>query len=197
LAFTVVYDADVLHPASLRDLLVRLATTNLFRARWTDATLDEMVKSVLDKNPDLSAGQLDRTRALMVKAVPDCMVTGFEPLIPSIELPDPDDRHVVAAAVRCNAGVIVTSNVRDFPDDALAPFNIEAQSPDIFVLHLLELEPGTVVSTIARQAAGLRRPPQTYEQLLDRLGTVGLSRSVALMRSQGRSQRWLKNLPNL
>lgn len=197
MAFTVVYDANVLHPASLRDLLIRLATTGLFRARWTDEILDEMVSSVLARNPKLDAENLARTRALMNKAVPDCLVTGHDRLIESIDLPDPDDRHVVAAAIRCHAEVIVTSNLSDFPAENLTPFNLEAQSPDRFVLDLVDLAPDTVVSTIARQAAGLRRPPQSYEQLLDRLSQVGLARSVSAIRDQSLHRPWLTDLPDL
>ena len=182
MAFTVVYDANVLHPASLRDLLIRLTTTQLFRAKWTTSILDQMAASVARARPDLDPARLSRTRALMNKAVPDCLVEGFEPLIPTVELPDEGDRHVVAAAIRCHAEVIVTSNLRDFPDSALRQFGIEAQSPDEFVLHLLEIEFDDVISVIATQAAALSQPPQTYDQLLDRLAQVGLSRAVAAIR---------------
>ena len=147
MAFTVVYDANVLHPASLRDLLIRLACTRLYRARWTDAILDEMVTSVIRANPNLDPARITRTRHLMVKAVPDCLVTGYEPLIEAVELPDEDDRHVVATAIRCHAEIIVTSNLRDFPEGTLDQFGIEAQSPDRFMLYLLETAFDEVIST--------------------------------------------------
>lgn len=187
MAFTVIYDANVLHPASLRDLLVRLATTGLFRAKWTVAILDEMVAGIIQARPDLNTERLARTRALMNKAVPDCLVDDYERLIASVELPDEGDRHVVAAAIRCHAEVIVTSNLRDFPASALIPFGIEAQSPDEFVLHLLEIGFDEVISVIATQAAALSQPPQTYDQTLDRLAQVGLSRTVAAIRHGWRS----------
>src|SRR5688572_3159148 len=100
MAFVAIYDACVLYPMSLRDLLVRLAMTNLFRGRWTDEILDECFRNILAKRPDLSASALERTRALMNLAVRDCLVTGYEPLIAGLELPDADDRHVLAAAIR-------------------------------------------------------------------------------------------------
>lgn len=96
--FTVVYDACVLYPAPLRDLLLRLALTDLFRARWSDMIHDEWTRNLLAQRPDLEA-KLERTRTLMNAHVRDCLVTGFDHLIPSIELPDPDDRHVAATAI--------------------------------------------------------------------------------------------------
>jgi len=95
--FTVIYDACVLYPAPLRDLLMRLALSDLYRARWTDMIHDEWTRNVLKDPPDLKAEDLERTRSLMNAHVRDSLVTGFEHLIPSVELPDADDRHVVAA----------------------------------------------------------------------------------------------------
>jgi len=135
MAFGATYDACVLYPAGLRDLLIRLAQTGLFRARWTDDILDEMVRSILDDRPDLKPEQLDRTRTLMCDAVADCLTTGYESLIDGLDLPDPNDRHVLAAAIRAGSGVIVTENIKDFPTAALEPYNIEAQTPDVFVMH--------------------------------------------------------------
>lgn len=197
MAFTAVYDANVLHPASLRDLLIRLAARGLFRAKWTEAILDEAFESVLRANPELDRERLDRTRAKMIQAVPDCLVTGCEPLIHAIELPDEDDRHVVAAAVRCHAGVIVTSNLRDFPADALEPFSIEAQSPDVFILHLLGFARDEVIMAITKQAAALSQPPMTFDELLDRLSEVGLSRSVAAIRDRSSTAGWVQHTPEL
>ena len=117
--FVAVLDACVLYPAPLRDLLLRLALTDLFRARWTDRIHEEWIQSLLSKRPDLSRERLQRTRGLMDRTVPDCLVTGFEELIETLVLPDPDDRHVLAAAIRSQAGVIVTYNIRDFPEEVL------------------------------------------------------------------------------
>lgn len=113
--FTVVYDACVLYPAPLRDLLMRLALTDLYRARWTDMIHDEWTRNLKRQRPDLKDEDLERTRSLMNASVRDCLVTGFQPLIPAIQLPDPDDRHVVAAAIHCGASLIVTFNLKDFP----------------------------------------------------------------------------------
>lgn len=114
--FTVVLDACVLYPAPIRDLLMQLAVTDLFRAKWTDEIHDEWISNLLERRPELSSAQLERTKRLMNENVRDCLVVGYEQLITSIEgLPDPDDRHVVAAAYHCRADAIVTYNLKDFP----------------------------------------------------------------------------------
>lgn len=182
MAFGATYDACVLHPAGLRDLLIRVAMTGLFRARWTDHILDEIVRSILRRRPDLDHSQLDRTRQLMCDAVPDCLTTGYEGLIDHLTLPDPDDRHVLAAAIRAGSGVIVTENLSNFPTEALEPYNIEAQTPDVFVVHLIDLAPTTVAGVVQAQAAALIDPPMTAPEVLDHLARSGLPRSAALLR---------------
>ena len=184
MAFTATYDACILYPAGMRDLLVRLAMTGLFRGVWSDQILDEMVHSILRNRPDLTSDQLDRTRQLMCDAVPDCLVTGHDSLIEALVLPDPNDRHVLAAAIRSGSQVIVTENLKDFPPNALSPYGIEAQSPDLLVLHLIDLSPTTVAAAIERQAAALKDPPITVAELLDRLADSGLPRSVASLRQR-------------
>lgn len=189
MSFDATYDACVLHPAGLRDLLVRLAITGLFRAHWSADILDEMVRSILRRRPDLAAAQLERTCELMCDAVPDCLTTGYEASIDGIDLPDPDDRHVLAAAIRSGSQAIVTENTADFPADVLERYDIEAQTPDVFVLRLIDLSPTTVFGVIDAQAAALRDPPFTVDQLLDRLASSGLPRSVAALRSLQPKQR--------
>ncbi len=182
MAFTATYDACVLHPAGLRDLLVRLGMTGLFLAVWSDEILDEMVESILRRHNNLTKEQLDRTRELMCNAVPDCLVTGHGKLIKGLDLPDPDDRHVLAAAIRSGSQIVVTENIKDFPAATLEPYGIEAQRPDIFILRLIDLSPTAVASVIKRQAADLVNPPMTVSELLDRLASSGLPRSVAALR---------------
>ena len=184
MTFGVTYDACVLYPAGVRDLLVRLGQTGLFRAHWTGQILDEMTNAILRHREDLTPEQLQRTRQLMCEAVPDCLTTGFEDLIDGLELPDPDDRHVLAAAIRAGSEVIVTANISDFPHDKLDPYNIEAQTPDTFVLHLLDLAPRTVKEVIQAQAAALKNPEMTFNEILNRLALSGLPRSVAAIGHQ-------------
>ena len=180
--FTVIFDACVLYPAPLRDLLVRLAQTKLFHARWTERILDETFRSVQERRADLSGEQLARTRELMCKAIPDCLVTGYEDLIEGLELPDPDDRHVLAAAIRAGAQTIVTVNLKDFPTSSLDKFDVEAQHPDTFVRDLIDLRSGTVVAVVHQQREQLRRNPKTLPQFLDNLERQGLVQTVSLLR---------------
>ncbi len=182
MAFVVIYDACVLYPAPLRDLLIRLARTGVVRARWSALILDECFSNILEQRPDLSAAHLARTRDLMVRAVPDCMVDGFDDLIAGLSLPDADDRHVLAAAIRAGAQTIVTFNLKDFPAESLALYGVEAQHPDDFVFDLLDLAPGAVLSAVNAQLASLKNPPQTLGQLLDTFRSQGLAQSVARLR---------------
>ncbi len=178
----VLYDACVLFPPSLRDLLLRIAAAGIVRARWTDRILDETFDNVVAKRPDLDVSRLRRTRRLMCEAIPDCMVTGYEHLVESLVLPDPDDRHVLAAAIHCSARVIVTANMRDFPAEALTPHGVEALHPDEFLIGIIERAGGAVRQTVEEQAAALRNPPLDVDDLLDRLSRAGLPLSVVQMR---------------
>jgi predicted nucleic acid-binding protein len=179
---TAVYDANVLYPAPLRDLLIRLAQTGLVQAKWSETIHDEWIRSVLKDNPQLSPERLARTRTLMNEAVRDCLVSGHEDLIDSLSLPDPDDRHVLAAAIRASAQVIVTFNLKDFPGETLARFDIEAQHPDDFLVSLFDLAPGLVCAAVKRQREGLRNPPRSAEELLTTLENQGLTQAVNRLR---------------
>lgn len=167
MAFVVIYDANVLYPNPLRDLLIRVALAGLVQAKWTDQILDECFNAIKRTKPHLDEAKLDRTRQLMNNAVRDCLVEGYEPLIEALSLPDPDDRHILAAAIRCGAQVIVTFNLKDFPQSALEPFGIEAKHPDEFMLDLIDLAPGQVYAAVESQAAAMKNPPTSVEELMD------------------------------
>ena len=182
MSFVVVYDANVLYRAPLRDLLLRLAGTRLFQARWTDRILDEAFDNLGRNRPDLDGASLARTRSLICQAVPDCLITGWEPLEAGLALPDPNDCHVLAAAIRAGAQVILTFNLDDFPANALEPFGMEAQHPDEFVLNVIDLDAGAVVNVCRTQRAALQKPPQTLLEFLDTLEREGLVQAVAALR---------------
>ncbi len=164
--YTALYDACVLYPAPLRDLLLQLALTGLFRARWSATIHDEWKRNVLLDRPDLTAAQLQHTRALMDAAVPDALVVGYEKLIPSLTLPDPDDRHVLAAALRGRCDVIVTYNLKDFPAEILSADDIEAQHPDEFIGHQINLRPEAVCWAAKSCRHRLKNPPVLAEDYI-------------------------------
>lgn len=155
-----------------------LALSGRFRARWSMEIHNEWKRNLLKNRPDLTAAQLDRTSELMDLAIPDACVTGYEMLIEGLSLPDNDDRHVLAAAIRCNASVIVTFNQKDFPSATLAPLGIEAQHPDEFVDNLFDLDPAAVISAAERQRKQLKTPPMDVSTYLDLLSRQKLVQSV-------------------
>jgi len=181
-SFTAFYDANVLYGSALRNFLMHLALTGLFRARWSAGVHEEWMTALLRNRPDLSREKLERTRMLMDKAAEDALVTGYEDLIEALRLPDPDDRHVLAAAIRGRVDVIVTVNVRDFPAEVLAPFGIDAQHPDEFIVHLLDLSPGLVLAAAQRHRESLKNPAKTVEEYLEMLEREGLTETVAVLR---------------
>jgi predicted nucleic acid-binding protein len=182
-AFTAFYDASVLYPAPLRDVLLWLALTDLYRAKWSAQVHEEWMETLLRDRPDLTRQQLERTRRLMDAHVRDCLVEDFESLIDTLTLPDPDDRHVLAAAIRGRADVIVTRNLRDFPADTLTPYGIAAQHPDTFIIHLIDLNPDAVVGAAREHRASLKHPPKDVEEYLSTLERQGLTQTVVALRS--------------
>lgn len=129
-SFCAFLDANVLYPVSLRNLLMRLTLNGLFQARWSADVHEEWIRAVRQDRPDIPIARLQQLRAAMDREARDALVVGYKPLIEGIRLPDPNDRHVLAAAIVGNADVIVRRNLRDFPDEALEPYGIEAQHPD-------------------------------------------------------------------
>ncbi|WP_245803004.1 PIN domain-containing protein [Corynebacterium phocae] len=153
-----------------------------FHARWTDAILDEVFRNLKKNRPDLDPVRLDRTRNLMCQAVDDCLVTGYEDLIPALCLPDPDDRHVLAAAIRSGAQVIVTENKRDFPRHELEKYGIGAQSADEFLCDHIDLFGPSVHQTITYAAVAFKKPPRTIDDVLDSLAKAGAHEAAEVLR---------------
>jgi predicted nucleic acid-binding protein len=157
--YTAILDANVLYPATLRDLLLSLARDGLYHARWSERIQDEWVRSLLERRPELEEAALRRTCELMAKAVPDSVVQGWQRIEASVRgLPDADDRHVLAAAICGHADAIVTFNLGDFPTEALAPFGVEALHPDDFLLNQLDLSPIAALKSIKAMRARWRNP---------------------------------------
>jgi predicted nucleic acid-binding protein len=181
-SFCAFLDASVIYPASLRDLLMRLTLADLFQARWSNQIHEEWIRAVLRDRADITADRLQRVREAMDRHAGDAIVTGYESLIPSLILPDPDDRHVLAAAIVAGADVIVTFNLRDFPAEALDRYEIEAQHPDEFLRHVIDLAPGTFVDAVRTQHASMANPPVSMDELLELFERIGLAETVAQLR---------------
>lgn len=162
---------------------MHLALTGLFRARWSAAVHEEWIHALLRRRPDLSREKLHRTRMLMDLHARDALVSGYEDLINGLELPDPSDRHVLAAAaIRGGANIIVTANLRHFPARVLSQFGIEPQHPDVFISHLLVQAPMLVVAAARDHRESLKNPPKSIPQYLEALEAQGLSKTVACFR---------------
>lgn len=144
---------------------MRLALTDLFKAHWTDQIHDEWINALLREGKH-SRGSLERARELMNAHVRDAMVTGYEPIIDTLELPDPDDRHVLAAAIRCGADAIITFNAKDFPAAVLAPLDIEIIHPDDFIYYQLDMAPSVCCMAFRAQRAALKNPPLDVDAFL-------------------------------
>jgi len=179
--FTAVYDACVLYPAPLRDLLMWLGLSGLYRARWSARIHEEWTRNLLKNRPDLTMEQLARTVALMDKAIPGALVTGHEVLCAELSLPDPDDRHVLAAAIRCKAEVIVTFNLKDFPVANLESFDIEPQHPDEFIIDLWDLDQAAVLASVQKHRATLISPSMDAAQYLNMMLRQGIPQAVKVL----------------
>ena len=166
--YRVVLDACVLYPQGLRDLLMSLAAERIFKAHWSDQIHDEWIRN-LHANSGHSLEKLQKIRALMDLHVDDALVTGYEPLIAGLNLPDPDDRHVLATAIKCSANAIVTLNLKDFPPRALAPFGIEAIHPDDFIAYQIDMVPGPSCSAMKKMRQRLKNPEYTAAEFLSAL----------------------------
>ena len=180
--FAALFDANVLYSAPLSDFVMQLVQTGLFRAKWTEQIHQEWINSLLENRSDLTRSKLERRRDLMNKHAEGCLVTNYEDLIPSLQLPDANDRHVLAAAIRGRADVIVTNNLKHFPRNTLVKFGIEAQHPDQFFTHLLDLAPTAVCTAAKRQRESLQNPPKTVAEFLETLEATGLAQTVARLR---------------
>jgi predicted nucleic acid-binding protein len=184
MAFIVVYDANALYPNTLRDLLIRIAQQpHLVQAKWTNEILDEMLRALKRNRSDITEEKAAGLRELMNESVRDCQVTGYRPLIDALELPDPADRHVLAAAIKAGAQLIVTRNLKDFPPKTLAQWGIRPKSPDHFVRDVIDLDPQAVWACVQQIVDSRTRHPVTIDDVLGELQRDGLVASTAVLRS--------------
>ncbi|MCE3046381.1 PIN domain-containing protein [Legionella sp. 16cNR16C] len=180
--FTVLYDACVFYPAPLRDLLMQLAVSELYRAKWTNRIHEEWIRNVLRNRPDLSRDVLEKTKNIMNMSVLDCLVENYEDIEAALKLPDPNDNHVLAAAIVSGCNVIVTFNTKDFPKQELDKYSIEAQHPDDFLMHLTDLHFEKLCLATKTVRSRLKNPPKNIEEYLLILSKQGLEKTVSFLR---------------
>jgi hypothetical protein len=181
--YTALLDACVLHSMPVADALVSLAAAGLFAAKWTRMIESEWMASVEARRPDL-VGRLGIRRDLMRDAVPDWEIPErrWRPFATALSLPDPDDIHVLAAALAGHADCIVTANTRDFPADVVEPLGIEVIHPDRFILAQWDLDALAVVSAFKRMRARLKRPEATPDDFAASLERAGLAATAQRLR---------------
>lgn len=194
--FSALLDACVLVPSALRDVLLEVGTTPAFRPLWSEKIETEMEQAILrlrakrDRDQEESQGYVARLRHRMNKALPDAQVRDWESMMPLVpEMRDPNDRHVVAAALIGRADVIVTFNLKDFEDECL-PGDLFSQSPDDFLLDLIGLRPGIVLDALDTIASrtGRKGPKWTVNDLLKRLQHEELHGFVDAVKEERRSR---------
>lgn len=185
--YTAFVDACSLAGVLKRNILLTLAEEGFFRVRWSAEVLDEAEQAIANihaaKGKSGAATIAKDQRARMERAFEEAAVTGYDPFLSECaDLPDPDDRHVVAAALKAQAQAIVTDNLRDFPDAVLAGLNIEAKSTDAFIADTIELDPGRAVGALRRMREAFRNPALSAETLLLKMEAVGLTETADTLR---------------
>jgi predicted nucleic acid-binding protein len=179
--FVVVLDANVLYPFRVRDTLLRFYHAGLFRGRWTEEIQQEWTSNLLAAKPGLKSSINSQLEA-MRRAFPEALVTGYEPIIAGLTLPDPDDRHVLAAAIRCGAQHIVTQNLSDFPNEVLEEFSIEAIDADEFLSRTFELYPTDAVEVLKAMRRAYNNPPYSPSEFVLELTAKGLPKLASQLR---------------
>jgi predicted nucleic acid-binding protein len=167
--FTALLDANVLYPSLVRDLLLSLAEEHLYRPKWSKQIEEEWIRNLLTDRPDLNPEKIEHIAITMNLAFEDAIVSDYEPLIASLSLPDPDDRHILAAAIASRSDVIVTINLRDFDAKELEKFNIEAIHPDTFIINLIDLDNEKALNAIQKMVKRRKNPPVGTSELIQRI----------------------------
>ena len=178
--FTAVFDANVFFGARLRSLIIELAQSGIFRARWSAEINNEWMRNVAAKR-GIAIEKLQVVAGLMERAVPDCLVTGHERMTLDHALPDPNDEHVLAAAIQARASAIVTFNTEHFPEDALAPHGLHCVHPDDFLLDVESISSQHFIRAIKRDIEHYIDPPLEITKYLDDLSNAGIPKVAAYL----------------
>lgn len=176
--FTVVIDACVLYPAPIRDILLSMASEGLLKPKWSKTIQDEWTRNLLINRRDLNKEQLDATIQAMNTAFPDSTIEHFEELIPGLSLPDEDDRHVLACAIKCKADLITTFNLKHFPSKIIEKFDIQIQNPDELICNIIDLNEKIACKAFTKMVNRLKNPAKTKSEVAATLENCGLTQSA-------------------
>jgi hypothetical protein len=179
-----VFDACILYPFHLRNIVVQAAVDRLVDARWTDEIHDEWTRNLAADAPTIPVERLQTTRRLMNDALPGATVSRYEDLIPTVNLPDLDDRHVVAAAIATGASIILTWNLRDFPVTALKKYGLRRQTPDAFFADIYDQAPDLAVGSLANARRNLNKSRVSASDFVDILNNQKLGQLAKRVRSR-------------
>lgn len=178
----VLCDANVLYSILLTDLILSLGEAGLYRPRWTNEIHEEWKRNVLEDQPERTREELERRRAFMDQAIDHDLIEGYEHHIANLNLPDPDDRHVLAAAIESGAEIILTYNLRDFPPAVLSAYGMTTQHPDEFLCRQMAAAPMLVVDVIESMRLKRKQPEISRQQLLEKLTRVSIPQFVEMLR---------------
>lgn len=182
--FTAVLDTNVIYPVWLRDLLLWLAQYDMYRPAWSEKIMVEFEAVVRRKHPKMDEAKVARITNAMCEAFPQAMVENYHGLIDTLELDDEDDRHVLAAAIKVNANVLVTNNTKDFPPEYCDQYGVTVKSPDDFLCDLIDLDPKRCVDAFTAMVANKTNPPLNEFEVLDVLRKIGLKDTADFIHSQ-------------
>ncbi|MBS1615548.1 MAG: PIN domain-containing protein [Bacteroidetes bacterium] len=180
--FTAVLDTNVIYPLVIRDILLWFANYDLYTPKWSETVFEEWKRVMLRK--EITEKEADKRIAVVNAAFPDALVQHYGSLMAALQLPDEDDRHLMAAAIKTNANVIVTNNLKDFPDEYLKTFGLKAKAPDDFLTDLIDLNPEQAVAAFREMVLNKRNPPLDEYEVLDRLRAAGLEDTANYLHSQ-------------
>lgn len=171
--FKAVLDTNVIYPVIIRDLLLWLAHYDLYTPKWSEDVFAEWQR-VMERR-DVPAEEAEKRVQKVNMAFPDALVENYVGLIDSLDLPDPDDRHILAAAIKINADVIVTNNIKDFPEAYLESFGLTAKTADDFLTDIIDLNPEEAIAAFREMVLSKKNPALDEFQVLEQLRKAGLT----------------------
>lgn len=180
--YTAILDANVLYPNTLRNLLLSLASDGIYHVKWTTEITQEWSRNLVADRPDI-ASKIDRLVELVNLSVQDCLVEGYEYIIPTIELSDLNDRHVVAAAVVGHADAIVTFNLKDFPAELIDKFGVDVQHPDDFLMNQLQLRQFDALEVMRKVRGRYRNPQLSAKEFIELVSRNGLPQTAQYLQT--------------